>query len=198
MHPKHATPGKGPGGINEPAIIKALGNPVCQFFGKVLSEPVARELRLDKRQREAMHKVAQQFGQKVRHMRQGVIQAIRKMPPDQRAANARKMVSHVRGEMGKMAGEARKHIFKILKPEQRKAAARILGAPGPAGNKGAKASRCREKCPKSKAGANGKPRPTPTVVPSKPGPSAAPSGCGGCAGRRVVLGDTGNCKTSDF
>ena len=176
-HPKHPTPGKSPGGINEEAIIKAVGNPVGQILGKLLSEPAARELRLEKQQREAMHKIARQCGQRVGHMHQRVIQAIRGMNHEERAANARKIVSHARAEMGKMAGEIRKHVFGILKPEQRKAAARLLGTPGPAGNKGAK----------SKAGAKGKPTPT-----------AAPRGCGGCGSRDVVLGDTGNCKTSDF
>ena len=194
--PKRPAPGKGPGGINEAEIGKALGNPVGQFFCKALSEQVAGELRLDKRQIEAMRKVAQQCGQKVGHMRDRVIQAIRNMPPDQRAANARKIVSQVRGEMGKMAGEARKHVFGILKPEQRKPAARLLGAPGPTGAKGAKS-----KAPtKGKPAATGKrgSKPTPTAVPGKPRPAAAPSGCGGCSSRKIVLGDSGNCKIRDF
>ena len=187
------SPGKEPGEINAEAIKKAIGNPVGQLFGKILS---AGELRLEKPQREAMHKIAQQCDQRVGHMHQRVIQAIRGMNRQERAANARKTVGHARAEMGKMAGEIRKHIFKILKPQQHKAAARILGAPGPAGNQGAK--------PKGK----GKGKPTPTAAPrgcggsrnkSGPSPTAAPSGCGGCGDRGdVVLGDPGNCKTSDF
>jgi len=177
------SPGKEPGEINAEAIKKAIGNPVGQLFGKLLS---SKELRLEKPQREAMHKVAQQCGQRVGQMHQRVIQAIRGMNREQRAANARKTVGHARAEMGKMAGEIRKHIFKILKPSQHKAATRILGAPGPGGAKG---------------------KPSPTAAPrgcggsrnkGGPSPTAAPSGCGGCSGRNVVLGDTGNCKTSDF
>ena len=194
-----------------------------QIFGKILS---ARELRLDERQRKAMHDAAQKCGQRVGHMHQRVIQAIQGMNRDQRAANARKIVSSARAEMGKLAGEVRKHIFKILKPQQHKTAARLIGAPGPAGTKGAKPSKCCGKCPKSRARVKGKPTPTaaprgcgggcgsrskptptvaprgcggkPTAVPGKPGPAAAPRGCGGCGSRKIVLGDTGNCKTSDF
>ena len=176
--PKHPPHGQGADGINEEAIGKALGNPVGQFLHKALSEPVIRELRLDKRQIEAMRKVAQQFGPKVGHMRRHVIQTIRNMPPDQRAANARKIVRQVRGEMGKMTGEARKQIFKILTPAQHKAAARVLGPSGPAGAKGKPAA----------TDARGR----------KPAPTASPGGCGGCAGRGTALSDTGNCKTGDF
>ena len=190
------SPGQDPGEINAEAIKNAIGNPVGQLFGKILS---ASELRLDERQRKAMHEIAGNCDQRVGHMQQRVIQAIRDMNREERAANARKTVSHARAEMGKMAGDIRKHIFGILKPEQRKAAGRILGAPGPAGNKGAK--------PKGKG--KGKPTPTaaprgcgnsprPTAVPGKPRPAAAPRACGGCGSRDVVLGDTGNCKTSDF
>ncbi|MDP6546460.1 MAG: hypothetical protein QGH60_20980 [Phycisphaerae bacterium] len=224
------SPRKEPAEINAEAIKRAIGDPVGQLLRKVLS---SGELRLDKQQRGAIHKIAQQCGQKVGHMHQRVIQAIRGMGRDERASNARKTVSHARAAMGNMAGEVRKHIFKILKPSQHKTAARILGAPGPAGNKGAKPSKCCGKCPKSKtrakggcggcgsknkAGAKGgcggcrgkgKPTPTaaprgcgssprPTAVPGKPRPQAAPSGCGGCGTRGIVLGDTGNCKTSDF
>lgn len=131
--------GKEPGEINAEAIKMAIGNPVGQLFGKLLS---SEELRLGKPQREAMHKLAQQCGQRVGHMHQRVIQAIRGMNREQRAANARETVGHARAEMGKMAGDIRKHIFKILKPSQHKTAARILGEPGPAGSKGDKPAPC--------------------------------------------------------
>jgi len=151
-HPKHPTPGKGTGEINEEAIRNAIGNPVGQLLGKILSEPAARQLRLEKPQREAMHKIARQCGQKIGHMHQRVIQAIRGMNPKERAANSRKIVSRARAEMGKITGEIRKHIFGILKPEQRKAAARILGTPGPAGNKGAKPAPCPSGRPRGRCG----------------------------------------------
>jgi len=169
-HPKHPAPGKGPGAINEEAIRRAIGNPVGQLFGKILS---ARDLRLDERQRKAMHDAARDCGRRVGHMHQRVIQAIRGMGRDERASNARKTVSRARAEMGKMAGDIHKRIFGILKPSQHKTAARIIGAPGPAGNKGAKPAPCPSGRPRYGCG-------------GAPSPTAAPrgrSGCGGCRNR---------------
>jgi hypothetical protein len=112
---------------------------------KVLSEPAARELRLEKGQREALTKLGRGVGQRLGHMRQRVLRAIEGMNPKERAANARKVVSSARQAMEKMAGDVRKQVFNILKPEQRKTAARLMATAGQGGN-----------CPKSKAGCGGK------------------------------------------
>ena len=202
--PKRPAAAKRPGDINADAIIKAVGNPVAELLGKALSEPVARELRLDQRQRQEIRNIAVACNQRIGFTHQRVLQLIGNMPPQERAANARKVVSIARGEMGRAADEIRKRIFSILKPEQHKLAARIIGAPGPGGKPGG----CCGNCPKSKAGsksktpAKGKPNPKGKRV-GIPAPTAAPApgGCGGCGSRAnpgIVMSDQGNCKTSDF
>ena len=158
--------GPTPGAIDEGFIKNAIGNPIGPMFGKLLS---ARELRLEPQQREALGKLAQGCGQRVGHMQQRVIQAIKGMNREQRAANARKIVGGARAAMQQMAGEVRKGIFSILKPQQRETAARILGPQGSSGKPGPKCSgRCGGKCPKCRAGAK----------------NVKPSGCKGkCGGK---------------
>jgi len=165
--PRHPAPPKHKGGIDKAELGKALGSPVGQFFRKLMSEAVIRELRMDKRQVEAIRKVCHAVGRRAGHMRERVIRAIREMPPHERKTRGREIIGKARGEMGRVAGEARKRVFGILRPDQRKAAGRILGAHGPAGPKGSKPSGS-SKCPK------GKPAPS---------PAPAPRGCGGCGNR---------------
>jgi len=156
-----------PSPIREDAIKNAIGNPIGEMFGKLLS---ARDIRLDPQQKQAMHKLVQGCGQRVGHMHQRVIQAIKGMNPQQRAANARKTVAGARAAMRKTAGEVRKHIFGILKPEQRKAAARILGPAGSTGARDAKPSGGCDKYPKRKPGAAGGCQRNPATIPDAPGP----------------------------
>ncbi|MDP6634036.1 MAG: hypothetical protein QGG42_03990 [Phycisphaerae bacterium] len=162
----------GPGNVNPERIIRAIGNPVGEMFVKILSGRGEQALRLEKRQREELHKLARGCGQRVRHTHQQVIQAIQKMDPKQRAANAEKIVGGARREMCRLVGEGRKHIFAILKPEQHKIAGRIIGMPG---STAAKRSGCCGKCPKSQAAAKGR----------------KPSGCSGKCGEKCP-----KCRTA--
>ena len=174
-------PTRGPepasGAVNEGAIKNAIGNPIGQMFGKLLS---ARELRLDSKQKVAVHKLAQGCGQRLGHLQQRVIRAIKGMNPQQRAAKGRKMVAAARGEMVKRTAEARKRFFGILKPQQRPVAGKILGPHGPRGNKRPGCGgKCGGKCPKCRAGVKGE-----SGNKGNQPPAAAPGGCGGCGGGR--------------
>ena len=220
--PMPPQPGRGPG--RKPSVSpenlmsKVLINPTCTMFRGLLSSD---KLRLDKNQKAAILNLARSSQERVLHMRQRVINAIKGMSPKERETNARQMVGRAREALNKMNGEVRKNIFGILKPEQRKLATQILNAPKPTGCRcGGKcpkcqaktksrkptgcSGRCGGKCPKCRAGSKGNPGAKSTEGPNSTSPAPAPArsgGCGGCKTRQqpgIVMSDQGNCKPSSF
>jgi hypothetical protein len=102
--------------------------PVRQFLGRLLSEPVRRELGLDDDQVARIRELARHFGEKAGHIRQRVAGAMRDLPPQDREKRAPEVLGKVRGEIRRMIGDLRREVHQILRPEQREKVARLLGA----------------------------------------------------------------------
>jgi len=116
----------GPPGADR--IVETLLAPASRIIKPLLNPEVARKLRLDDRQHAAIREIAEDHKRQAVQAAQRVAAALRGRGPgtEQQADRARQMLKEVHKVFAQKAEQLHDRIAKVLRPEQREAAMRLL------------------------------------------------------------------------